>query len=121
LPERFVADVNVPIAAIVSLRRLGHDVVRMAEIAPLSPDSTILEMARSDERLVLTFDKDFGDLIFRDGLRTFGVVLCRLDTRDVATAVEILIQTIGSREDWAGHFSVIRNDGVRVTQLPPRS
>jgi hypothetical protein len=61
---KIVADENVPGEAIEALRRLGHDVIWTRIQAPGSPDESILALAQSESRIVITFDKDFGELAF---------------------------------------------------------
>ncbi|HLF77942.1 MAG TPA: hypothetical protein VJB57_10680 [Dehalococcoidia bacterium] len=49
-----------------------------------------------------------------------GVILCRLSTSSPDTTVEIVIAALRDRSDWVGHFSVIEEAHVRMTELPPR-
>jgi predicted nuclease of predicted toxin-antitoxin system len=56
----------------------GHDVLYMAEIAPGVPDSDIVKRADQDHRLLLTEDKDFGELLFRWHQAAPGIVLLRI-------------------------------------------
>jgi predicted nuclease of predicted toxin-antitoxin system len=60
---RWLADECIDATLVSHLRARGHDVVYMAEIAPAANDAEILARARSDARLLLTEDKDFGDLV----------------------------------------------------------
>jgi predicted nuclease of predicted toxin-antitoxin system len=62
---RWLADECVDAGLVSHLRTTGHDVVYMAETASATGDSEILEQARIEDRLLLTEDKDFGDLVFR--------------------------------------------------------
>ena len=50
----------------------------MAELAPGTEDSQILVIAARDDRIVLTFDRDFGELVFHRGMAASGVILLRL-------------------------------------------
>jgi predicted nuclease of predicted toxin-antitoxin system len=65
---RLLADQNVPGAVVAALRQQGHDVAWILEDAPGSPDPDVLERAQREMRVVVTFDKDFGELAFRRGL-----------------------------------------------------
>ncbi len=60
-----------------ALRDVGFDIVRSADIKPSADDIEVLALAFSENRILLTEDTDFGDLIVRFGLQTHGVV--RLD------------------------------------------
>ena len=70
------------------------------------------------ERIILTFDKDFGELAWRAGLpASSGIVLIRLPMPREAEAAAILATRIHERTDWAGHFSVIEPGRVRMRPL----
>ena len=60
------------------LRGLGHDVVAVAETIPQSDDRSILDQAVAEGRILITNDKDFGELVFRWGKGHHGVILLRL-------------------------------------------
>jgi predicted nuclease of predicted toxin-antitoxin system len=76
---RFLADENFPGDAIVVLRERGHDVAWVRADAPGSSDDDVLARAMREGRVLLTFDKDFGELAWRSGLpASAGIVLFRL-------------------------------------------
>ena len=79
---RWLADECVDAALVAELRRLGHDVVYVAERSAGLADPEVLTQAREGDRLLLTEDKDFGDLVFRSRLVVPGVVLLRLSPED---------------------------------------
>lgn len=62
---RFLANENFPGAAVGALRADGHDVIWVRTAAPGSKDVDILAWAVREERTLLTFDKDFGELAWR--------------------------------------------------------
>ena len=69
---RLLADENVPGPAVTALREYGHDVVWMHEEALGTPDPEVLARAQLERRVVVTFDKDFGELAFRAGMDHLG-------------------------------------------------
>ncbi len=70
---------NFPRIAVESLRADGHDVAWVWEDGKGSSDASILERAQIEERIVVTFDKDFGELAFRSRLpSSCGVILFRV-------------------------------------------
>ena len=76
---RFLANENFPAAAVASLAAAGHDVVWVRIVAPGMPDPDVLAWAAREHRILLTFDKDFGELARGSALpRTCGVVLLRI-------------------------------------------
>src|SRR5258708_25877229 len=83
------ADDTVPRSVLGLLRATGHDVTSASELGIGAPDTRWLTLAESEERLILTSDKDFGELVFRDRLTTFGINLLRLD--DVAVPAWVTV------------------------------
>ena len=117
---RILADENVARDIVTWLRTGGHDVLYAAEVQPGAADSSWTARALQEQRVILTSDKDFGDLVFRDGLTTHAVILIRLDDLPV---VEILARL---KDVWSvveanpsGRFIVITEKKVRVRSLPP--
>ena len=74
---RFLADESCDFAVVTALRTAGHDVSAVAEISPRAKDPAVLALARSDARVLLTEDKDFGLLAYGSGQVTTGVLLIR--------------------------------------------
>ena len=60
-----------------ALRREGHDVTYILEMRPGATDTEVLQQARRDERILLTVDKDFGELVYRLRRPVPGLVLLR--------------------------------------------
>ena len=80
---RFLANENFLGAAVAALRAAGNDVIWIGTVAPGSNDPDVLAWAARDERILLTFDKDFGDLAKASPLPlACGVVLLRVPCRD---------------------------------------
>ncbi|MBW4639087.1 MAG: DUF5615 family PIN-like protein [Gloeocapsa sp. UFS-A4-WI-NPMV-4B04] len=76
---RFLADENFLGDAVLALQQQGYDVVWIRIDAPGSSDQQVLARAQVEQRIILTFDKDFGELAFRFGLlATSGIILFRL-------------------------------------------
>ena len=63
------------------LRREGHTVWYVAEMEPGIPDDIVLDLANREADVLLTADKDFGELVFRQGRVTSGIFLVRLACR----------------------------------------
>ena len=73
---RFLADENIPGDAVAEIEAAGHDTVWVRTVAPGSKDEDILALAVREERIILTFDKDFGELAWCAGLpASSGIVL----------------------------------------------
>jgi predicted nuclease of predicted toxin-antitoxin system len=116
---RIIANENVIPTAIAELRKRGYDVVAVREVMPAAADDEILAQAQNDNRLVLTHDKDFGELAFRFGLpASSGVLLIRLSGSGPLADAEHVVNVVESRSDWAGHFSVSQRGRLRMRPLP---
>lgn len=116
---RLLADENFPGDAVESLQQAGHDVVWIRATAPGVSDPDVLARAQSDERILLTFDKDFGELAFRAGLpASSGIILFRISVPSGAHVARVAVAILGNRSDWAGHFSVVEDRRIRMTPLP---
>ena len=74
----FVADEDVDYPIVRILLEMGHNVRYIAEIEPGISDDEVLMKSNKEESILITADKDFGDLIFRQKLISTGVVLLRL-------------------------------------------
>jgi len=99
---------------------MGRDVAWVRTDAPGSLDEAVLARAQSEDRVLLTFDKDFGELAFRSRLPvSSGIILFRIGTSGSPQAVAIILAALASRSDWAGNFSVVEADRIRMTPLPP--
>jgi predicted nuclease of predicted toxin-antitoxin system len=114
---RFLADENFPAAAVAELSRLGHDVAWVRTTMPGASDADVLAIAMAEERVLLTFDKDFGELARAAALPpACGVVLVRIPMPRLAE-VSSVAALISARSDWAGRFSVIEPGRVRMRPL----
>jgi hypothetical protein len=74
---RLVADESCDFSVVVALRRVGHDTVAIAETMSGADDDKVIALANSDERLLITEDKDFGRLVFAAARAHSGVILIR--------------------------------------------
>lgn len=105
----------------MALRQRGHEVAWVRTDAPGSSDQEVLERAQDEDRIIITFDQDFGELAFRRGLPAYsGGVLFPIRTSSPATVVRMAVAALESRSDWAGHFAVVEEDRIRMTALPFR-
>jgi predicted nuclease of predicted toxin-antitoxin system len=102
---RILADENIPAEVVAALRAHGHDVEWMLSEASGSTDDVVLARAQAGARVLITFDKDFGELAFRSRLPAgSGVVLFRVTAASPGRVSEIAVAALASRPDWAGHL-----------------
>ena len=106
---RVLADENMRGPAILMLRDAGHDVLWVREERPLTPDPDVLAWATLEGRLLITFDKDFGELSQRrDRPAPFGIILFRIsDDAPPDERARLITQNVNSNVEWRGYLWVI--------------
>jgi len=86
---------------------------------PGSADPDLLEQAQRERRTLLTFDKDFGTLVFLERLPArFGVVLLRIESLPLSRIVNLVLEAIAHGAPGEGRFVVIEQDRIRISPLP---
>jgi len=119
---RVLADENFPQPAVEALRKAGWDVCSIAEECPGVSDEEVAALCAEQRRILLTFDKDFGQLVFRRGLPAgSGVVLFRITPESPEEAADVALALVASRSDLRGSFCVVTRDRIRVRPLSPGS
>jgi predicted nuclease of predicted toxin-antitoxin system len=114
-----LANENFPGIAVEALRARGHDVKWVRTEAPGISDVEVLNLAQKQNRILITFDKDFGELAFRSRIPAQnGIVLFRISMPSPRHVSLKSVKALESRNDWAGHFSVVEDDRIRMTTMP---
>ena len=115
---RFLADESCDFSVVRALRSAKHDVVAIAEVSPRAEDDDVRERAVTDERILITEDKDFGQLVYASMRRTGGVIFIRFPRarRYLAVAVLDLVRQRGER--LVGTFTVVQPGRVRTGRNP---
>lgn len=112
---KFVADESVDQPIVTRLRAEGYVVLAVVEMEPGIPDDTVLNIANQQETVLLTGDKDFGELVFRDHRYAFGIVLIRLSGLAAVAKADMVASAIKEHADKLAHsFTVISTHNVRV-------
>lgn len=117
---RILADENVSRSVVALLREAGHEVTAVGESMRGATDIEVLTYAQIEGRLLLTCDKDFGELACRVGLpASSAVVWVRLPQTAPAAEAVVLRAVLESRADWSGHYAVVEMDKIRMRPLRP--
>src|SRR5947209_18932979 len=115
----FVADEWCDVPVVAGLRADGHDVVYIREISPGAEDETVLRLAAGQERILLTEDKDFGEMVVRLGLPAYGILLLRLNPADSTAKLARLRELLLHNASRLPHSFVVLNENkARVRALP---
>lgn len=114
-----LADENVVSAIVQRLRADGWDVVWIAEVSPSIDDPDVLDRAARDSRILVTDDKDFGELVVRERRSHRGVVLLRLAGMSPGDRAELVSRLFAaSCAELVGAFTVVDREGrVRIRKV----
>lgn len=112
---RFLCDEGVERHIVELLRENGYDVLYVAELSPSISDEDVLSLASQERSILMTSDKDFGELVFRRGQAHEGVVLLRLHGLEPAEkARAVLSVVIKHAKEFVNAFAVVEPDRVRI-------
>ncbi len=112
---KFLVDVNVGRKTQQYLIKAGHDTVCVREVNARATDEEILELAVLEQRIVITMDKDFGELVYNSGKNHKGVLLLRPEDQPGKAKVGVLSEIFKLHsEELEGHFSVYQNGRLRI-------
>ena len=96
----------------------NYDVKYVSDIMPRASDNNVLRFAEKEERILITNDKDFGELIFRLRRPSSGVVLLRLRADIHINRKKYLLYLIENfHEKLRSHFIVITEGKIRIRKL----
>jgi predicted nuclease of predicted toxin-antitoxin system len=112
---KFLVDECTGMSVVTYLCETGHDVVAVVNVMPMADDKDILERAVSEDRIVVTNDKDFGELVYRTGWEHRGIILLRLRDERAANKIrmmDIVLTSVGERLQH--HYVVVTETGIRV-------
>ena len=116
---KFLANENVPGEVIEAARQIGHDLAWICELSPGADDDAVLALSLADGRVLLTFDKDFGEMAFRQGKNaTCGVILLRPRLSQPDYVASFTVAVLAQEVDWEGHFCGAQEGRLRVVSLP---
>lgn len=112
---KLLADENIHFQIVADLRAEGHNVISISEDFPSVLDETVLELANRNNAILITSDKDFGELTYRQSLIHHGVVLVRLaglTTSEKSAILRDLIEKHG--HELAKSFTVVSPSQIRI-------
>lgn len=116
---RLLADESCDFAVVRALRSAGHDVLAVAEISPRADDIRVIALTIRENRVLITEDKDFGQLVYADKRASGGVLFIRFPARirrRLPQAVVDLVNQNGER--LIGAFVVVQPGRTRVGRSP---
>ena len=112
---KFIVDVGVGRGVEDFLKESGFDVKTVRDIDPKAKDSEILQIAANEKRMIVTMDKDFGDLVYRSGKRHSGILLLRLEAATGDQKVKVVERIIRIfKKEIRNKFCVYQDDRLRI-------
>ena len=112
---RFLIDVSAGRGIEEFLREKGYDTKAVRDIDPGMEDEEIIRIAVSEDRMIITMDKDFGELVYHCSLKHSGVLLLRLEDETQSEKVRILKHILDNYSTYLkGCFCVFQNDRLRI-------
>lgn len=108
---KFLIDIGVGKKVENWLRENGYDVLAVRDIDAHAKDSNILQLAFETQRMIITMDKDFGELVFNSGKRHAGVLILRLEDADGDTKVGVVKTILCNYGDQLKSSFCVYQDG----------
>ena len=115
---RILADENILGGSITRLRDYGYNVLSVRETFPSEADINLLELATGEERVLITHDTDFGELVHRDRVPApYGVMLFRLyENLPMGVKLEFVANSVIAWDSWPQSETLFRS-GIWTIQI----
>jgi len=114
----FVADESIDRQIVHRLREDGHLIFDVTEMDPGISDDEVLSKANEESAILLTADRDFGDLVFRQGRITGGIVLIRLAGLPSESKADLVATAINQHgKEFQLAFSVVTPGSIRIRKF----
>ena len=114
-----LADESCSGPVIRALRAAGHDLLVIAEAAKGASDEWVMERASAEGRVLITEDRDFGELVYAHGRSTAGVVFLKFHSRSRRAKPEAVVEAVAKLgERLRGGFAVVEPGRVRLGKRP---
>jgi predicted nuclease of predicted toxin-antitoxin system len=116
---RFIADACCDFLMVRALRKAGYDVLRVSEISPRATDIEVIDLALQEARILITEDKDFGQLVYAHGRDNCGVIFLRYPAtarKEISRDIVRLVKKRG--DELIGSFVVVQPGRIRIARNP---
>jgi predicted nuclease of predicted toxin-antitoxin system len=115
----FLADESCDFAVVSALRAAGFDVLAIAELAPRTDDADVIDLAARESRVLITEDKDFGQLVYAELRASSGVILIRFPASRRQSLPTEVLRAVRMLEDRITRAFVVLTPGrVRIGRDP---
>lgn len=114
---KFLANENMPLEVIKQLKEKGYDVMRVDDVQKGMNDNSVLKLSIQENRILITFDKDFGEKVFRNGEAAKGILLLRFVPESVDFITRRMISFLEKSQELENKFIVLEKDRVRIRDI----
>jgi len=115
---KFIADENIPLKVVERLREEEINIESITRVQTGLADEEISRISEREKAIIITFDKDFGEMIFRKSLKPFGVIILRISPKSVDHITEFLKWLlIESEIEFEGRLVVVRENKIREVRI----
>lgn len=117
---KLLANENFPLASVYQLRKSGYDITSITEQSQGMSDVQVLEKAFTEQRTILTFDRDYGELIYKKHLVcTSGIVYFRMIPYDPLEPAQLFLDIVHAQDIiFVGSFTILERTQIRQKPLP---
>lgn len=111
----FLANENFPFPSVLILRQAGYHILSVSELFPGISDEEVIDKAKANNSVILTFDKDYGEIIFKHARQNPpAVIFFRFKGENSEAAGQLLIDMLENKEmEFEKKFTVIEKEGIR--------
>ncbi|MBL8028388.1 MAG: DUF5615 family PIN-like protein [Fibrobacteres bacterium] len=105
-----------------ALAQLGHNVEFAGDVCKGATDISVVQLAQKNNSIIITEDKDFGELLFRYGYVMPGLILIRLDVDELALRLTLLKSLLNDKQhSIIGHFVILEKQRIRLRKMPSQT
>jgi predicted nuclease of predicted toxin-antitoxin system len=105
---------NIPLDSVKILRQSSHDVLSIMELSPGITDKAVMTIAHEEKRIIVTFDRDYGELVFRKQLPLpLGVLYLRFNPVSPSEPADYISALLENGITLEGKFTTAGREHVR--------
>ena len=118
MSPKLLANENFPLPAVRLLQEAGVDVETVLDVMPAASDEEVLSYARREQRWIVTFDRDYGDLVFRKGMPPPpAIIYLRQEAYSPERPAQLVQAILAMPEKVRGCFVVVTTRNVRYRRF----
>ena len=114
---KFLANENIPMKSLKILREKNIDIIHINEIKSGISDIDVLKIALKEKRIILTFDKDYGELIFKQNIIPKGLIYFKFIPLYPEETAVIFLEALKLNIEFSNYFTVIERNKIRQRVL----